>query len=509
MLALQPAPTKPQTPRRIRAEGPKPFTLPHFKEWANNLVLDNGSPWKLEDWQSAFVKDVFSGVPEVWLVVPEGNGKTTLVAGIALYYLEHQSQASIPVAASSRDQAEILYRQASGFIVRTEEMHELATDNLRVVRGKRAMEVPKFRAQDGMRRIDHIDGGRIKVFAADDRTGDGVIPTLCILDELHRHRDLGLYRTWRGKLDKRQGQIVVISTAGDPGGEFEATRETIRQSATDLTRKGCFVRAASEHLILHEWAVPEDGNVDDMALVKSANPFSGITVEMLKRKRESPTMTLEHWRRFVCNLPTRSGLAAITEAEWVGAYTETRIPPGVPVWLGLDVAWKWDTTAAVPLWVDRDDFRLLGPAKILTPPRDGQSLDPNLVERALMDLHARNPIHTVVMDNSRAEQLAQWIRDNLGAEVIERTQSNEHAEEDYERFMEALRLGWLKHSGDRELSMHVLNAITRVTPSGRARFDRISGTRQGGDQTKRVIDGLSAAGMVHSVAATTGKWQAF
>ena len=36
-----------------------------------------------------------------------------------------------------------------------------------------------------------------------------------------------LYRTWRGKLDKRGGQIVVISTAGEPGGEFE---ETIRQA---------------------------------------------------------------------------------------------------------------------------------------------------------------------------------------------------------------------------------------------------------------------------------------
>jgi hypothetical protein len=31
-----------------------------------------------------------SGVPGVlWLVIPEGNGKTTLTSGIALYFLEH------------------------------------------------------------------------------------------------------------------------------------------------------------------------------------------------------------------------------------------------------------------------------------------------------------------------------------------------------------------------------------------------------------------------------------
>jgi hypothetical protein len=44
---------------------------------------------------------------------------------------------------------------------------------------------------EGYRRIKCLrSGGRIQVFAADDRTGDGVF-TLALLDELHRHRDLG------------------------------------------------------------------------------------------------------------------------------------------------------------------------------------------------------------------------------------------------------------------------------------------------------------------------------
>jgi len=108
---------------------------------------------------------------------------------------------------------------------------------------------------------------------------------------------------------------------------------------------------------------------------------------------------------------------------------------------------------------------------------------------------------TVVMDPSRAEQLASWISDTLGAEVIERTQSPAAAIYDYERFMEALRSGWLKHSGDAGLTAHALNAVARIDRFGAARFDRSSPTRSGAPmQTRRVIDALTAAAMVHAQA---------
>jgi phage terminase large subunit-like protein len=60
---------------------------------------------------------------------------------------------------------------------------------------------------------------------------DGVIPfPFAILDELHRHDDLTLYRLWKGKLRKRRAQILTISTAGEPGTEFEENRDRIRQA---------------------------------------------------------------------------------------------------------------------------------------------------------------------------------------------------------------------------------------------------------------------------------------
>jgi phage terminase large subunit-like protein len=494
------------TPRRSRQKAePKPFTLAHFRAWASELVLDTGQPWKLQRFQEAFIEDVFSGVKEAWLIVPEGNGKTTLMAGLALYHCEFRPFAAVNVAASSRGQAEIMYRQAEGFVLRTKRLTEIVHSTVQEAKGKRKTRVPRFVCLEGYRRINHHAGGRIQVFAADDRTGDGVIPTLGLLDELHRHRDLGLYRTWVGKLEKRDGQIATISTGGEAGSEFENTRERIRQTATETTRRGSFLRAKSNRIVLHEWAVPEKGDVTDFALVKSANPFSGITERSLRAKFNSATMTHEYWSRFVCNLASRSERAAVGEAEWAAAEVDDEIPPGVPIDVGLDVAWKHDTTSAVPLWWRDEEYRLLGPASILVPPRDGTSLDPHKVENALIAIHERNPIQTLVMDMSRAEQLASWAEEEFGCTVIDRGQSNVAAVQDYERFMDALRQGWLKHTGDKGLGSHVLNAIARVTPYGDARFDRPAEGRLSKDQDRRVIDALVAAAMVHYVASVSAE----
>jgi phage terminase large subunit-like protein len=469
--------------------GPKPFTLEHFRAWAADLTLDNGRRWHLEPFQAAFIADVFAGYVECWLIVPEGNTKTTTIAGLALYHLEHTPDAWVPVGAASRDQARIVYRQAAGFVRRTPRLAAI------------------FRCYDGYRRIHHrANGAQIEIFAADADTADGVIPTLCLVDEPHRQKDLSLYQTWSGKLDKRGGQIIAISIAGEPGSEFERTRERMRQQATDIRRDGSFGRFASATSILHEWALPEGADPEDMTAVKATNPFSGIDLDALRQKRDRPTMTLQHWLRFVCNVPSRGGSAAITELEWFAAQVDDQIPFGEPIDVGLDVAWKWDTTAAVPLWIRDEHYRLFGRCKVLIPPRDGNSLDPAKVEQAVIEIHERNPIRTVVMDTTRAEQLGMWIESELGAEVLDTSQGIPVQVQEYERFMEALRNGWIKHVGDPDLTQHALNAIARVQRGGDAVFERpVQSRRNRDEQDRRVIDALKAAAMVHRVAAANFK----
>lgn len=478
------------------------FTVEHFCAWAKNLVLDNGQPWIVEEFQAAFVAEVFAGYSQCWFVVPEGNTKTTLAAGLALYFAEFSPRPiTIPVAASARDQAEILYRQAEGFILRSKRMHEIVTSALQKIRGKLKLKVPRFTALPGHRRIEHVSGSRIQIQAADARTGDGVIFRLAIIDELHRHRDLDLQRTWAGKIFKAGGQLVIISTAGEPGGEFETMRASIRTGAKEITRKGCFVRAASPQVVMHEWALAENGNVEDLELVKAANPFSGITVASLTAKRSDPTMTLEHWRRLTCNLPTRSGRAAIAESEWESARVNQEIPAGIPLWVGLDLGWSWDTTGIVPFWWKSFDYRQLGPATVVVPPRDGTMTNPHVIEDALIKIHQRNPIHTVVMDPSKGEQMQAWIEETFGCRVVAFDQSNPPQCNAFSRFMEGLRTGVLKHSGDQALTQHAMHAVERILPAAGSKFERpADGGRMTSSQPLRVIDALVAAAMVHSIA---------
>jgi phage terminase large subunit-like protein len=468
-----------------------PFTLDHFRGWAADHDLDNDEPWQLEQFEEQFSQDVFDGIPICWLVVPEGNGKTTFAAGLAVYVIEHKKTARVPVAASARDQAEWIYVQAA---ILADQHPE------------------KFKCLEGYRRIrcDSM-ASRIQVFAADDRGADGIIPGgILVLDELHRHRDLKLYETWKGKLRKRGAQLVVISTAGEVGGEFEQERERLRKGATEVTRDGCFVRAVTLHegkpiSVLHEYALPEGSNIDDLDLVKQANPASYVTIESLREKR-AMVRNDQHWSRFTCNLASRTSNAAVTEQEWHKARVDEHIPAGEPVWgIGLDLGWKHDTTAAVPLWIRDPQHRQLGCSEILTPPRDGSNMDPRLVEEALQRLYERNQFEFVVMDMTKGEQLASWIEDEFGCQVVDRNQHIPMQARDYALFMEALREGWLKHSGDPGLTRHVLNATSRMLPQGDIVFSRPSESRFGRKtvQETREIDALVAAAMVHSSWAAT------
>lgn len=444
------------------------------------MVFDDGEQREPEDWQLEIAKDIFAGFREVWQITPEGNGKSTFIAQLALYGADYSESPWIPIGAASAKQARIVYDQAAGFVERTEGMDS------------------RFRCFGGYKLIrSRRNGGiGIEVFAADVKTGDGVIPfPYAIIDELHRQDDLRLYNLWKGKLRKRGGQILCISTAGEPETPFENTRDAIRRRATTRKRTGSHLRAEGPGLVFHEWMVPSDEACSDMEAVKAANPLSTISAQTLGEDFASPTMDLGEWKRLKCNRPTRSVHTAITDKEWDDAFEEVDWPTE-PVMCGLDVGWKWDTTSLQPLWKG-PKYRLLGAPQVLVPPRDGSSMHPDDIKNAFYDVQESNPIEVLVMDIHRAEDIAAWVEDELGITVIDRGQSNQFAVADYEAFMDGLRNGTLKHTGDPELRRQVLNAIARRLPGGDYRFDRPSSVRANKrEQDRRVIDALSAAAMV-------------
>jgi hypothetical protein len=459
-------------------------TLEHFKEWAYDLILDTGDNWELESFQEDLIRDLFAGYSEVWSVIPEGNTKTTTVSGIGLYHIRFTPSAFAPVGASSREQAEVMYRQAEGFVLRTEGM---AAKNKREATG--------FVCQEGYRRILCNDSaGRMQVYAADDRTADGVIPTLAILDELHRHRNLRLYRTWRGKLAKRSGQILTISTAGEPESEFEETRAKIIEDATERSNGGPRVRAAGEDIVLHDWAVRDRTQADDMDAVAAANPFSSITAEVLRKKRASPTMTDAHWLRFVCNIAARESGQAILPEEWDALQVEPFKPEGKWRVGFLDLGWKIDTTGLGVLYWESAESRWITDVKVLEPPVDEADIVRALVERQLK----HEPIGWVFDPNAGGAQMAQMLdkgthplQGDVNLEFIEHSQDNAPMALAAARLDEAIRAGWIKHDG--------LNAVRKDLGGEKWKYDRPPEAK-GQRREKYPIDALTGVLMGHSVA---------
>jgi phage terminase large subunit-like protein len=464
-----------------------PFSIDHFRRYTEPMVLDSGDPFVLEGFQLEIVADLLSGVDEMLVSMPESSGKTTLLSSIALYFCDFTPDASVVMAASTRDQAGLLLGQARGFVKRTPGLSA------------------RFRTLEGYRRIEsRQSGGRIQVYSADAGGGDGVIYDLAMVDEVHRHKSLELFRTWRGKNQKRPGgQFVSISTAGEPGGEFEELRQRARTEAPEIVVSDRHTRAASPQMILHDWSLRADDDCEDLELVKRCNPLSAVTVEALAAKRASPSMTVAHWRRFTCNLATRADEAAVGEAEWMAAALDFTPEQGRSCNVGLDIGWKKDATAIVPLFSIEGGY-VLGAPSILNPPRDGSSLRPEQIYAALEAVHARNPIERAIFDPSAGgELIAGWLEETLGVRVVEHSQKAEAMAVAAERFLEGLRSGALKHAGDPDLTRHVLNGVTKELPGGKVRFVRPHESRSStGLNPLREIDALIAACMVYSVASS-------
>lgn len=436
------------------------------------MVLDSGDYWILEDFQGEIAEDIFAGFADIWVVIPEGNAKTTLMAGVAAYHADFTPTANCLVAAASRDQAGILFSQAAGLIHRSPGFDK------------------RFRVFEGYRRIlSYRTQGRIQVMAADERTGDGAIPSLGMVDEPHRMRDLNLYRTWRGKLDKRGGQLVAISTAGEPGGEFEEVRARMHADATDSVRTGSHTRSASEDSVIHDWRIADDADHGDMAAVKDANPLSTITVQSLAKRYRSPSMKPEHWARFVCNVATMAGGAWIPPGRW-GELREpgAKIPKGVDVVLGVDVGTKSDTSAVVRMW-RRPDGKIVTEAEVFAPQGDGTALEIATVEAAVRRNAERFRVKAVVYDKWSFERSAQDLK-NEGLFMVEQPMSVERMVIASQNLFTAVMDGEIVHAGDPVLAAHV-NA-----GGVKAQSDR--GWRLVKGPSKRPIDALIAMALAYS-----------
>lgn len=428
----------------------------------------------LEAFQKRMLADYFAGVTETLILIAKKNGKSSLLAALSLYHLASTQDAECVIAAASRDQAAILLRQARGFIRRSPGLAERMVVKQREIVSRR-------------------DDGRIRVLAADADTADGVIPTLALVDELHRHKTPDLYGVFRDGLGPRNGRIITISTAGDDELSPLGLMRSAMLATPGVERDGAYLHVRGEGFALHEWSLEPTDDLDDLELVKQANPLSIMTVEKLRARHDSPTMRPWQWARFACNVWVAGESSAISPVDWARrGDPDLTIADGTPIWLGIDLGWKWDTTALVPLDWQGEHDRRFGVPTIIVPPRDGTSTDPEVIHSALRTIHERTPIHTVVLDpNAGGEQLAGWIEHELGAQVVAHSQDPSPMATAAQRLSAAIREGLISHPADPEFTSHVLAAKEKVTVGEKWRLVK----------HRKPIDAVIAAAMVHNVAA--------
>ncbi len=255
-----------------------------------------------------------------------------------------------------------------------------------------------------------------------------------------------------------------------------------------LERKGAYryARSPEGSFVMHEWALNPDQDRSDMAIVATANPASWMTEALLAERHSSPSTTEWQWARFAAGVWMKGEKTAISPIEWARARVDEGIPEGERITLGIDLGWKWDSTAIVPVWRTPEDKQRLGDPVILTPPRDGTSLPVGTVFAAIEDFTQRWRVEGVVLDPSAdGEHLAQRLSGELELDVLEHPQQPRLMCDAAARFSVALAEGTLEHTGHEGLTAHVLAAVPKVLSDGRWRFVK----------DKRPIDALIAAAM--------------
>lgn len=314
--------------------------LPHIKgKWAREGRLIG-----LEDWQCWIITTVFGWVHhesrlrrfrEGYVEVPRKNAKSTLSSGLALYMLSADDEhgAEVYSAATTRDQARIVFDDSKAMAERT----------------------PGLRFHLGVAVMQHsitvaANASKYTPLAAEGSTLDGLNVHFAVIDELHAHKTRAVYDVIDSARGSREQSLLWnITTAGSDRSGICYERRThvskvLEGVITDPAIFGVIytIDSTDDPFAPASWAKanPNFGKsvlVDDMvAAARKAEAMPSALNNFLTKRLDvwvngdSAWMDMRAWDR--CAMPSLS---------------VHDIPPGTPVWIGLDLAQKRDFAALV------------------------------------------------------------------------------------------------------------------------------------------------------------------
>jgi phage terminase large subunit-like protein len=290
---------------------------------------------QLEPFQRRIVRALNGPEQEQVFLLPRGSGKTTLMAMCALQHLVTTPRAQVYCAAASREQASILFQAAQMFA------RGLAHPNL----VDRHLEL-RFCPDPGEPRVF---SRFLRVLHADAPRLHGLTASLSIVDEYQAHPSDDVYIALASAMHKRRGaKLVTISTAGagvdSPLGKLRARA----LAQPKVTRRGKVTDCQGEHLRMLEWACGEDDNVDNVRVVKAANPASWVSVDQLRAQRAA--LPDGAFRRYICNQWVAAENAWLPVGAWQSAVGEPTFKDGEAIWLGVDAGGTKAATAVC--WIN-------------------------------------------------------------------------------------------------------------------------------------------------------------
>jgi phage terminase large subunit-like protein len=422
-----------------------------FDKFCRGLRLaDDAGAMTLEPFQKTILGDYFDGVIETVCLLSKKNGKTTLLAALALYHLLFTEDADVVIGASTREQASIMFEQAVGFIRRSEQLAKLMTPR----GGYRAI-------------FSATDAGRIRVLASDSDTADGVLPTLALVDELGRHKKPDLYGVFRDGLGARDGQMVTITTAGEhPGTPLGQLRAAARRLPTVQDGRYTYARHPEGIFALHEWALDDDDDVHDLKLVKKVNPLRSNTAAKLKQRHDSPSTLPWQWARFACGIWMAADTWWITPAVWSDTESVDRLEDGDRITLGFDGSRFHDATAIVGCRLEDGLLELLG---LWEAPRGNVEWEVpgGEVDARLSELMERFSVVRGYFDPPLWQsEIDGWAHEFGEAAVMRFWTNRSRMMAAAERFRTDLVGGGIPHVVDDDLTRHVTNTQLREVRGG-------------------------------------------
>lgn len=319
-------------------------SLPHVKgDKAGQLLV-------LEDWQEDYVRKLFGTLRsngrrlyrESYAEVPRKNGKSLLMAGIALYLLfaDNEPGAEVYSAATTKEQACEVYDPAVAMVRQTPWLAK----RCRIYRSPKMIYVESTNS-------------KFLPIVADEAQAHGKNPHGIIFDELHLQRNRELWDAMQtGRGARLQPLTIAITTAGHD-------RSTIcweKHQKALAVRDGVLDDPTFLPLV---YAADPDDDWTDEATWRKANPNYGVSVvpEYMTEecdKAKQSALYENVFRRLHLNQWTEQAVRWIKLDEWDAGREDIDWHEfdGAPAWCGMDLSSTRDVTAFVTVFRDEERY---------------------------------------------------------------------------------------------------------------------------------------------------------